>query len=65
MKLEGHERAQTRRWWLWLLVEHEVHHKAQIALYLRQMGKTPPYFAAALEGGTRPDVEMMEKLGGL
>jgi len=55
---------QTLRWWLWLLVEHEVHHKAQIAVYLRQMGKTPPYFAAALEGGARPDVEMREKMGG-
>jgi uncharacterized damage-inducible protein DinB len=55
---------QALRWWLWLLVEHEVHHKAQIAVYLRQMGKTPPYFAAALEGGARPDVEMREKFGG-
>ena len=55
---------QTLRWWLWLLVEHEIHHKAQIAVYLRQMGKTPPYFAAALEGGARPDVEMREKYGG-
>jgi len=56
--------VQTLRWWLWLLIEHEVHHKAQIAVYLRQMGKTPPYFAAALEGGARPDVEMREKFGG-
>jgi uncharacterized damage-inducible protein DinB len=55
---------QTLRWWLWLLIEHEVHHKAQIAVYLRQMGKTPPYFAAPLEGGARPDVEMREKFGG-
>ena len=61
----GEERPiQTLRWWLWLLVEHEVHHKAQIAVYLRQIGKTPPYFAAALEGGARPDVEMREKFGG-
>jgi uncharacterized damage-inducible protein DinB len=56
--------ANTRRWWLWLLVEHEVHHKAQIAVYLRQMGKMPPFFAAALEEGARPDVEMTKKLGG-
>jgi uncharacterized damage-inducible protein DinB len=55
---------QTLRWWLWLLVEHEVHHKAQVAVYLRQMGKTPPYFAAALENGARPDIEMREKFGG-
>lgn len=55
---------QTLRWWLWLLVEHEVHHKAQVAVYLREMGKTPPYFAAALENGARPDIEMREKVGG-
>jgi uncharacterized damage-inducible protein DinB len=60
----GEDPGNTRRWWLWLLVEHEVHHKAQIAVYLRQMGKTPPFFAAALEAGARPDVEMTEKLGG-
>ena len=64
VKLGADEPAQTRRWWLWLLVEHEVHHKAQIAVYLRQMGRTPPYFAAALEAGARPDVEMREKFGG-
>ncbi len=56
---------QTLRWWLWLLLEHEVHHKAQIAVYLRQMGKTPPFFASALENGARPDVEMREKMGGI
>ena len=56
--------VQTLRWWLWLVVEHEVHHKAQVAVYLRQMGMTPPYFAAPLEGGARPDVEVMERLGG-
>ncbi len=55
---------QTLRWWLWLLVEHEVHHKAQVAVYLRQMGKTPPYFAAPLEKGVRPDWEARERLGG-
>jgi uncharacterized damage-inducible protein DinB len=55
---------QTLRWWLWLMIEHEVHHKAQVAVYLREMGKTPPYFAAALENGARPDIEMREKMGG-
>jgi uncharacterized damage-inducible protein DinB len=55
---------QSLRWWLWLLVEHEVHHKAQVAVYLREMGKTPPYFAAALENGARPDIEMRETMGG-
>ena len=63
VRLGGGE-PHARRWWWWLLVEHEVHHKAQIAVYLRQMGKTPPYFAAALEDGARPDVEMRKKLDG-
>lgn len=49
--LMGDQGARTRRWSLWLLVEHEVHHKAQVAVYLRQMGRTPPYFAAPLERG--------------
>jgi uncharacterized damage-inducible protein DinB len=60
----GDQPARTLRWWLWLLIEHEVHHKAQIAVYLRLMGKTPPYFAAALEPGERPDIEMRERFGG-
>jgi uncharacterized damage-inducible protein DinB len=64
VSIGGDDPPSTRRWWLWLLVEHEVHHKAQIAVYLRQMGKTPPFFAAALEGGARPDMEMTKKLGG-
>lgn len=51
--------------WLWSLLEHEVHHKAQIAMYLRLMGKTPPFFAAPLEDGSRPDVEAREKFGGV
>jgi uncharacterized damage-inducible protein DinB len=56
--------GQTLRWFLWLMVEHEVHHKAQIAVYLRQMGRIPPYFAAPLEGGARPDIELRQKFGG-
>lgn len=51
--------------WLWSLLEHEVHHKAQIAMYLRLMGKTPPFFAAPLEDNSRPDVEAREKFGGV
>ena len=31
------------RWWLWFVLEHEIHHKAQLALYLRQLGKVPPF----------------------
>lgn len=51
--------------WLWFLVEHEVHHKAQISLYMRLMGRTPPFFAAELSGAVRPDVEFRNKLGGV
>jgi uncharacterized damage-inducible protein DinB len=43
------------RSWLWYLVEHEVHHKAQLAFHLRQIGVTPPFFAYALPPGVRPD----------
>ena len=55
----------TRLSRLWGLVEHEVHHKAQIALYLRLLGKVPPFFNEVLEPGSRPDVEYREKLGGV
>lgn len=44
------------RSWLWYLVEHEIHHKAQLAVYLRQIGLTPPFFAFALPPGVRPDI---------
>ena len=42
--------------WLWYLVEHEVHHKAQLALYLRLIEAVPPFFAFVLPQGVRPDV---------
>lgn len=42
--------------WLWLLVEHEVHHKAQLAVYLRLLGVEPPFFAFPLPPGARPDL---------
>lgn len=44
------------RSWLWYLVEHEIHHKAQLAVYLRQVGLTPPFFAFVLPPGVRPDL---------
>lgn len=44
------------RSWLWYMVEHEIHHKAQLALYLRQVGITPPFFAFVLPSGVRPDI---------
>jgi uncharacterized damage-inducible protein DinB len=46
----------TLRAWLWYLVEHEVHHKAQLALYLREIGIVPPFFALAFPPGVRPDI---------
>ena len=36
-------------------VEHEVHHKAQLSLYLFQMGIEAPFFAYPLPAGVRPD----------
>lgn len=44
------------RSWLWYLVEHEIHHKSQLALYLRSIGILPPFFAYALPPGVRPDL---------
>jgi uncharacterized damage-inducible protein DinB len=41
--------------WLWYLVEHELHHKAQISLYLHLCGIEAPFFAFALPPGARPD----------
>jgi uncharacterized damage-inducible protein DinB len=48
----------TLRAWLWYLVEHEVHHKAQLALYLREVGVVPPFFALAFPPGIRPDIRV-------
>ena len=52
------------RSWLWFLVEHEMHHKAQAAVYLRLMGKIPPFYAMAMADGARPDITAREELGG-
>jgi len=46
----------TLRWWLWFILEHEIHHKAQSALYLRLMGITPPFYAMPMPPGVRPDM---------
>ncbi|MFC1662500.1 DinB family protein, partial [Gemmatimonadota bacterium] len=53
------------RWWLWSVLEHEIHHKAQLAIYLRQMGKVAPYFADPLPLGERPDIQLRDELGGV
>jgi uncharacterized damage-inducible protein DinB len=51
------------RWWLWFVLEHEIHHKAQLALYLREMGKMPPFSALPLPD--RPDIQVRLELGGV
>jgi uncharacterized damage-inducible protein DinB len=45
----------TLRSWLWYLVEHELHHKGQISLYLHMCGIEEPFFAFVLPPGVRPD----------
>jgi uncharacterized damage-inducible protein DinB len=45
------------RSWLWFVLEHEIHHKAQLAEYLRALGRVPPYFAMVMPPGVRPDIE--------
>jgi uncharacterized damage-inducible protein DinB len=45
----------TLRSWLWYLVEHELHHKGQISLYLHMCGIEAPFFAFVLPPGVRPD----------
>lgn len=53
------------RWWLWFVLEHELHHKGQLAVYLRMMGRVAPYYAMALPPGERPDVTARAILGGV
>jgi uncharacterized damage-inducible protein DinB len=53
------------RSWLWYLVEHEVHHKAQIGLYLFQLGIEAPFFAYPLPPGIRPDKRPLQSQGGI
>lgn len=54
----------TLRWWLWFLLEHEIHHKAQAAVYLRQLGVVPPFYMMPLPGGARPDIAARAALDG-
>ena len=55
----------TLRWWLWFVLEHEIHHKAQAALYLRLMGRVAPFYAFPFPAGERPDVRARADLGGV
>ena len=53
------------RSWLWYVLEHEMHHKAQLADYMRAQLMTPPFFAMVLPEGQRPDIEARASLGGI
>lgn len=48
------------RSWLWYMLEHEIHHKAQLAVYMRHIDLTPPFFAFVLPPGVRPDIRARE-----
>jgi uncharacterized damage-inducible protein DinB len=52
------------RSWLWYLVEHEIHHKAQLGLYLWRLGIEGPFFAFPMPPGVRPDKRPMSREGG-
>lgn len=54
----------TLRSWLWFVVEHEIHHKAQLSVYLRRMGHVAPFYAMPLPPGERPDFAARQELGG-
>jgi uncharacterized damage-inducible protein DinB len=45
------------RHWLYYMLEHLVHHKAQISIFLRQLEITPPFFAYEFPNNFRPDIE--------
>lgn len=62
--IPGSPLEHTLRSWLWFVLEHEIHHKGQIWGYLRDMGKTPPFYAMPLPPGERPDVQARAELGG-
>jgi uncharacterized damage-inducible protein DinB len=42
--------------WLWYVVEREIHHWAQLALYLNQLKFAPPFYAHALPSAMRPRI---------
>jgi uncharacterized damage-inducible protein DinB len=66
IKRHGHAPVDgSVRSWLWFILEHEIHHKAQLAEYLRALGHTPPYFAMVFPIGERPDITARAGLGGV
>lgn len=50
------------RWWLWFNLEHEIHHKSQLAVYVRQMGLVAPFYALPMPLGARPDIAARQHL---
>ena len=64
VNIPGSPLEHSLRSWLWFMVEHEIHHKAQISVYLRQMGRTAPFYAMPLPPGERPDIQVRQDLGG-
>jgi histidine triad (HIT) family protein len=62
--IPGSDLELTLRSWLWFVLEHEIHHKGQVWSYLRQMGRTPPFYAMPLPERDRPDILARENLGG-
>jgi uncharacterized damage-inducible protein DinB len=66
VRRHGHAPVEgSIRSWLWFILEHEIHHKAQLAEYLRALGYTPPYFAMVFPLGQRPDITARINLGGV
>lgn len=63
-EVPGAPMEMSLRSWLWFVLEHELHHKAQLAVYLRQMGKVAPFYAMPLPLGARPDEQARQELGG-
>lgn len=63
-EVPGAPKRMSLRSWLWFMVEHEIHHKAQLSVYLRQMGHVAPFYAMPLPLGDRPDFKARQDLGG-
>ena len=62
--IPGSDLSHSLRSWLWFVLEHELHHKGQIWMYLRLMGHVAPFYAMPLALGERPDIAAREELGG-
>ena len=45
-----------------VVLEHEIHHKAQLAVYVRMMGLVAPFYAMPMPPGARPDIAAREQI---